>query len=262
MLLLIFLSVIIVAVSILKDIDHTYEHKFEIINIHKNRLALKPSGSRTYNTYTFYSTKYAHTYKQMMDTMHDPRLNVKAIEVPQSDMDACFTKTEKHFYDYRWRGCDIKPRLIVECIKKHMGDYILFIDSDLVFIKPISPIMDYYVENKYDIVIVESCFVTMPGDHCLTGGGNIGLVFMHCNDRVLKFFENVRDKVNDENGWDEGIVKRLLSAPTNLKHGRFPAYLISTQAAFNPESHLVKIIGSFVKLDKNAFQKKIMAQLS
>lgn len=250
------------AVSILKDIDYTYQHKFEIIKINQNRLALQPTASRSYKTYTFYSTKYATAYHQMMETMNDPNLNIQAIEVPQLEMDACFSKTQKKFYDYRWRGCDVKPRLIVDCIKKHMGDYILFIDSDLVFIKPISPILDYYAENKYDIVVTESCFIAMPGNHCLTGGGNVGLVFMHCNERVLKFFEKVRNEINDRNGWDEGIVKRLLSAPTDLKHGRFPAYLISTQAAYNPESHLVKIIGSYIKINKNEFQKKILAGMS
>ena len=102
--------------------------------------------------------------------------------------------------------------------------------------------------------------VKVGDKHCLTTGGNIGILLIKCSDKTLAFFEQIKKDIG-MNGWDEGNVKKRLDEETNLKHTRFPAYLVSTQFAYNSESHVVKIVGSYIKMDKNEFQKQLL-QLS
>lgn len=253
------LAIIIVITTIYVDIQNTYHHTLRVINIFDNRIPLTEETGKKYKCYTFYSEKYKSAYDLMLKTLKDD-FEMKPIVIEQDEMQKCFEKTPKHFYDYRWRGCDIKIRLVIDSIKQNMGDYILFIDSDLVFIKPIAPILDYYLENDYDLVLTESCFINIAKKYCITTGENIGIMFIKCSEKTLAFFEGVRDNIL-RNGWDEGAVKISLKDMT-LNHATFPAYLVSTQFAYNPESHVVKVIGSYIGLNKNEAQKLILQEVN
>ena len=247
---------------IIADIYTTYYPKLNIVNIHANSRVVndtQPHETR-YKMYTFYSEKYKHVYDEMRKTIKEDRLIPYTIVIPQEEMDACFAKTKKTFYDYRWRGCDIKFRLLMECIKQNMGDYILFVDSDLIFVKPVARILDYYKINGYDLVLTESCVAKIDDDHCLTIGSNIGVIFLKCTQKVFDFCYAAQNEVN-KNGWDEGVMKQLIET-THLKHTHFPASLVSTQYAYNPDSCIVKIIGSYLAINKNNVQKEILNDIT
>jgi hypothetical protein len=254
----IYLCILVFGIIIAKDIHSTFYIKPLLINLKKDRpFVLGVSPERNYNMYTFYSEKYEATFKQMKFTLEDDRVTLIPFVVEQSKMDRCFSKHKKRFYDYRWRGCDIKIDILLECIRKNQGDYIIFVDSDLLFLKPISPIMDYYSSEGYDLVLTQSCMLNVFNDYCLSTGANIGVMFIRCNAKTLNFFEKVKKDV-EENGWDEGVVKKRLEY-TDLKHSLFPAELVSTQFSLNDRTHLVKIIGSYIGINKNDLQKQILS---
>lgn len=250
------IMIIFVIATIVIDIQQTYYHKPKLIDIFHTKIPVHGLSNKRYKCYTFYSEKYKSAYDLMVTTLKDDFEMIPSV-IEQNEMQGCFQKTPKHFYDYRWRGCDIKIRLVIESIKQNMGDYILFIDSDLVFIKPIGSILDYYRVNDYDLVLTESCVMNIAKKYCVTTGENIGILFIKCNDLTLSFFESVKEEIQ-KNGWDEGCVKKALENNGTVKHTVFPPYLVSTQFAYNPESHVVKIIGSYIGLDKNETQKMIL----
>lgn len=260
---MIFIPIIVVILLIFyvcTDIHNTFYHKPQLINIYSNKLTLSNTKSKTpYKFYTFYSEKYKPTYDLMIKTVKDD-FDIHPIVVKQNEMNSCFGRSPKTIYDYRWRGCDIKIELIKNCIKQNMGKYIVFADSDLLFIKPVGGILDYYKENAYDLVVTEGCLAKVGNDYCITTGGNIGILFIKCSDKTLTFFEKIQKTVN-ENEWDEGVLKKHLEITTELKHARFPAYLVSTQFAYNQQSHVVKIVGSYIKIDKNKMQKEILSKM-
>lgn len=261
------LIVLLLILWLLYDIHSTFYHKPRVVNIYSQDVQMCKPLPDTYNAYTFYSEKYKGVYDKMMTTFDDPKINLTPIVVPQEDMESCFNRTHKMFYDYRWRGCDIKIHLLIERIKSNMAEdgcdadanYILFLDSDLIFVKPIGWILDYYKGNQYDIVCTEACVAKLGDEYCLTTGANIGVLFVRCTPDVLGFFERVQDAIN-KNEWDEGVTKKELEK-TYLKHALFPAHLVSTQHSFNPQSCLIKIIGSYIGLNKNQVQDDILKQI-
>jgi hypothetical protein len=255
--LLVTLIVFIAALIILliKDVHATFYHVPHIIHTPSN-IRYNETSTYPYRFYTFYSDKYKSAYDQMMGTFKDTSFQVEPVVVDQKVMEQCFNNHEKMFYDYRWRGCSIKIDILIDCIQKNKGEYILFTDSDLIFLKPIGGVLDYYREQEYDLVLTEACVMKFGEEYCVSTGANIGVLFMRCNNIVLAFFQNIKTLV-ENNEWDEGVTKKQLSS-SNLRYTLFPASIISTQYAHNPDSHVVKIIGSYLGIDKAEYQKKIL----
>lgn len=210
--LIVFILISCVLMYFLNDIQNAYCFQPKLINLETSKLKCSESTHNRYKAYTFFTKNYKLIYEEMMSTIKDKGIEYNAIVLPQEDLDACFAKHNKHFYDYRWRGCGIKIKLICDCIKANMGTYILFTDCDLLYIKPISGILDYYKDCDYDLVLTESCIHKFFNKFCLSIGSNVGFMFIKCSTDTLHFFEDTFFQVDHHNLWDEGVVKKKLQS--------------------------------------------------
>lgn len=246
------------------DMFKIYGFKFQIYDKNTVDIPIHAENimQRTYNTvypfYTFYTIKYKSVYQKMIETLQRSKntLDVRSVVLDQQELQSCWDKYKKNFYDYRWRGCAIKLHMICNVLESNMGKYIVFGDCDLYFIRPISGLLDYYVHQKYDVVATESC-ISSFSNYCITMGSNVGVMLIHCTPSTLEFYKHLAYEVEKRNQWDEGAFKKY-SETSGLKHGVFPTKYVSTQFTYDAHHTLVvKILGGYFNWNKNSVQKKI-----
>lgn len=114
-------------------------------------------------------------------------------------------------------GVDIwkyKTQMIIDAIKNNLNDIIVISDIDIVFYKPVIPIIIEYMTNK------EICFQKETKNH----GINIGFISIYCNENTLKFWNKVNEILCNSNRWDQEIVNDLIyNQKFDIKWNLFPS---------------------------------------
>lgn len=106
-----------------------------------------------------------------------------------------------------------KTEKIIEAIKKHRGEIVIFSDIDVQFFGKTETFVKQVMKD-FDIVF--------QGEHKFTKV-NIGFIVFNSNERVLNLWYQVLKKVKDENLWDQDAVNSLLVDSRDLKWGFLPS---------------------------------------
>lgn len=118
--------------------------------------------------------------------------------------------------DQSGSGCDIwkyKTEMIIEAIKNNMDEVIVISDIDIIFYKPIIPIINTCIENKEIVFQKEK-------EH---KWANIGFMAILCNQNTFNFWSEVLKIINETNHWDQEIVNELIFIKNyDIKSGLFP----------------------------------------
>jgi hypothetical protein len=85
----------------------------------------------------------------------------------------------------------LKVELVIDCIKKNKNDYILFTDATIFVNKNNVSLLEIFVKEKIE-KNKDMFFVYLEQDPI-----NIGVILLKCDDKVLAFWENVLQRMND-----------------------------------------------------------------
>jgi hypothetical protein len=114
-------------------------------------------------------------------------------------------------------GVDIwkfKTEMIIDAIKQNIDDIIIISDIDIIFYKPVIPII---LENMINNDI---CFQKERHD----SGINIGFISIVCNQTTLQFWNEVYEILCTSNRWDQEIVNDMIyNRKYNIKWKLFPS---------------------------------------
>jgi hypothetical protein len=122
-----------------------------------------------------------------------------------------------------------KTEMVVDAIKANKGDVILISDIDIVFYKPVLPVV-LECMNGY-----EMCFQKETVNH----GINIGFISIRCNDNTLTFWSKVYEVLCNSNRWDQEIVNDLLyNEKYDIQWNLFP-HCIWNWSQGNPNRDIV-----------------------
>ena len=94
-----------------------------------------------------------------------------------------------------------------------MGKHIIFTDATIFINKNKKHDLLNFFNNylSYDICFADN----------LNKEYNIGIILIHCTNKVLIFFENVLDTLIKSRGWDQRVINNLINVEKNLKIGKF-----------------------------------------
>ncbi len=122
---------------------------------------------------------------------------------------------------------------ILNIIKENMNNTpFIFSDIDIVFYKPIIPILNELIEVN-DILFLRELF---DGIHLPNGGNiNFGFNIIRSNEKTYKFFNDVLKKVIETNEWEQKIINNLLYSKNDyeLKWSLLPTTFLSTSVGLN-----------------------------
>lgn len=114
-------------------------------------------------------------------------------------------------------GIDIwkyKTEMIIDAIKQNLNDIIIISDIDIVFYKPVIPVI---LESMINLDI---CFQKERKN----SGINIGFISIYCNETTLQFWNKVYEILCNSNKWDQQIVNELIYKDKfNIKWNLFPS---------------------------------------
>lgn len=114
-------------------------------------------------------------------------------------------------------GVDIwkfKTEMIIDAIKQNTNEIIIISDIDILFYKPVIPIV---LENMSNMDI---CFQKEKPN----SGINIGFISILCNETTLQFWNDVYEILCNSNRWDQEIVNDLIyKHKYNIKWKLFPS---------------------------------------
>jgi hypothetical protein len=114
-------------------------------------------------------------------------------------------------------GVDIwkfKTEMIIDAIKLNTDDIIIISDIDIIFYKPVIPII---LENMCNTDI---CFQKETQN----SGINIGFISILCNEITLQFWNEVYEIICNSNRWDQEIVNDMIyNSKYNIKWKLFPS---------------------------------------
>ena len=153
----------------------------------------------------FYSGIYEFYNKHIKKNLDDI-FNVEGIKIDN------LTPKNRHSF---FGGVSIKIELVIEKIKEHMGNYIIFTDATIFINKDKkNELLDFFHNYlSYDI-----CFA----DNNVDDDYNIGIILIHCTNETLTFFENALEILKKSQGWDQKVVNDLIKKENNLIIGKFP----------------------------------------
>ena len=127
-------------------------------------------------------------------------------------------------------GIDIwkyKTEMIIDAIKENLNEIIIISDIDIIFYKPVIPII---LENMIDNDI---CFQKETS----TSGINIGFISIYCNETTLQFWNKVYEILCNSTRWDQEIVNYMIYNDNyNIKWKLFPSSIWNwTQGSLNKD---------------------------
>ncbi len=112
-------------------------------------------------------------------------------------------------------GVSIKIELVIKKIKENMGKYIIFSDATIFINKnKKNDLLNFF--NNY--LSHDICFA----DNNINNDYNIGIILIHCTNKILIFFENVLHTLTKSRGWDQDVINKLINVEKNLKICKFP----------------------------------------
>lgn len=114
-------------------------------------------------------------------------------------------------------GVDVwkyKTEMIIDAIKENKNEIIIISDIDIIFYKPVIPII---IENMIDSDI---CFQKETEN----SGINIGFISIYCNETTLQFWNKIYEILCSSNRWDQEIVNDMIyNHNYNIKWKLFPS---------------------------------------
>ena len=154
----------------------------------------------------FYSDIYEFYNQHIKENLNN------IFDIDGIKIDDLNTKEEEHTFD---GGVSIKIELIIKKIKENMGKHIIFTDATIFINKYKKHDLLNFFNNylSYDI-----CFA----DNNVNNEYNIGIILLHCTNKILIFFENVLDILTKSQDWDQRVINELINVENNLKIGKFP----------------------------------------
>lgn len=106
-----------------------------------------------------------------------------------------------------------KTKMVLSAIKKNNNDIIVVSDIDIVFFKPVIPLINELMKDKE---------ILFQGEY-KDSGINIGFVAIKCNDNTYNFWNTVLKRINSDKIWDQKIVNELIYKENYpIKWGLFP----------------------------------------
>lgn len=138
-------------------------------------------------------------YEILKNTMQEPELELRAIEIKQERFDSELYqhRNGQHF----WHGSYIKVDAVIESLEKADSEYILFSDIDILIQPGIYQTCKKYMDEQYDMVYLRE------GDIC-----NIGFMLLRTNGEALAFWKNVRTSMEAEMDLDQKYVNKLIQS--------------------------------------------------
>lgn len=131
--------------------------------------------------YFFYTPNY-HFYKNHIVT----RLDNSNFEIePIVINELTLSNVGHHFLNNT-----MKIQLVIDCMKKNMGNHIIFSDATIYINSKIDELYNYIVSKKNTDVDI---YFTQ--EH---GNLNIGFILLKCNENTLSFFEEVLNVMNEK----------------------------------------------------------------
>lgn len=101
-------------------------------------------------------------------------------------------------------GIDIwkfRTELILQAIQENLGEIILVSDIDIVFYKPVIPILLESMQEK------DICF---QREYESQDGINVGFISMRCNETTLQFWQKVYLNITTAEAWEQEVVNTLI----------------------------------------------------
>jgi hypothetical protein len=147
------------------------------------------------------------------------------------DMKTNFELSFKEYFDKQFKfvkninidrnkpgsGIDIwrfKTEMIIDAIKQNKDDIIIISDIDIIFYKPVIPII---LEN---MINTDICFQKETKN----SGINIGFISIFCNEITLQFWKEVYEILCNSNRWDQEIVNDMIyNHKYNIRWKLFPS---------------------------------------
>jgi hypothetical protein len=149
--------------------------------------------------YFFYTPNY-HFYKNHIEN----RLNNSNFEVePILLNELKLSNTGHHFLNNT-----VKIELVIDCIKKNIGNYIIFSDATIYINDKVDDLYNYIISKKNTGIDMH---LTEEYQHL-----NIGFMLINCNENTLSFFENILNTMNEKltnniNTHDQSEINDLIS---------------------------------------------------
>jgi len=155
----------------------------------------------------FYSELYGY-YSDHIHSRLDGFFEIEGIQI-----DNLVNDNKGHTF---FGGVSIKIELIIQKIRENMGEFITFSDATIFINSTHAPLLGEWIDTykEYDL-----CFPCNGGED----KHNIGFILINCNEKTLRFFEQVLSELQKNRGWDQQVVNRLLMTccPTDMKVGNF-----------------------------------------
>jgi hypothetical protein len=184
----------------------------------------------------FYSPMYEFYHKHINENLKN-YFNLESILIDDLKIKS---KDEHHF-----TGHNIKIELIIDQIKKNMGQYIIFSDATIFINQKNSNTLNNYLLNytQYDIVFMNGY------NHY-----NIGFMLINCNKEILQFFENVLNSlINQEFTHDQKCINELIKLSTNFSHTHFDKKIFCDEFIENERENFI-IWKSFIINTGNSYK--------
>ena len=140
-------------------------------------------------------------------------------------------------------GNVLKTQLVIDKIKENWGQILLIADADLVFFRKTE---EQILEELGDLdcIFLKERFSSEPLYEKALANINIGFIAIRCNDRNLKFWEEVQELTQRTLGWDQEVANEiLLNKNYDLKWGFF-SELFANGGSINRDNIKSVLIGT------------------
>lgn len=146
--------------------------------------------------YTFCDDNFRQLEKRFIETFQDKgEIEISVAELPLiKESQVC-------------GGYDVwifKVQDLIDKIRSHQGEVILYTDIDIQFFKPVKTIIEKLIVD-HDILFQRN---PMPSKGLI----NIGFMVIRCSNKTLKFWQKVLARIKKNKQHDQAIVQELLRA--------------------------------------------------
>jgi len=130
----------------------------------------------------FFHTQNYHFYKNHIEN----RLNNSNFEVePILLNELKLSNIGHHFLNNT-----VKIELVIDCIKKNIGNYIIFSDATIYINDKVDDLYNYIISKKNTGI---DMYLPEEYEHL-----NVGFMLINCNEKMLSFFENILNTMNEK----------------------------------------------------------------
>jgi len=160
--------------------------------------------------YYFFSDIYKKYDNHIRFTLKDSSFEVCPIEIP--DMEA------KNGHTFMG-GVSIKMDLLLDCISKNMGSYIVFSDTTIFFNQRLHPTDIYSYFKSFQTNDITVSYSYPYNNYC------IAVIMVRCCKETYDFFNNIREEIVSTQGWDQMIMAKWLHHEKSLSIAKFDKYI-------------------------------------